>query len=91
MNVDFSDIVDDRLTGKTPLECAKKVELRMLRIFDRICKAYGFSYCLAYGTLLGAVRHGGFIPQDDDIDVHMPSDDYKKFMKIAAEVLPQEI
>lgn len=91
MNIDFSDIVDDRLTGKTPLECAKRVELRMLRIFDRVCKTYGLSYCLAYGTLLGAVRHGGFIPWDDDIDVHMPLDDYEKFMKIAADVLPKEI
>ena len=91
MNIDFSDIVDDRLTGKTPLECAKKVELRILRIFDRICKVHGLSYCLACGTLLGAVRHGGFIPWDDDIDVHMPMDDYYKFMKIAAQDLPSGI
>ena len=91
MNIDFSDIVDDRLTGKTPLECAKKVELRMLRIFDRICKTYNLSYCLAYGTLLGAIRHKGFIPWDDDIDVHMPLSDYKKFVRIAGDVLPAEI
>ena len=91
MSIDFSDIVDDRLTGKSPLECARKVELRMLRIFDRICKEYGLSYCLAYGTLLGAVRHGGFIPWDDDIDVHMPLTDYRKFVTIAKDVLPDDI
>ena len=56
MSFDVSDIVDDRLTGKTPLECAKKVELRMLRIFDRICKTYNLSYCLAYGTFV-SVRY----------------------------------
>ena len=73
------------------LACAKLVELRMLRIFDRICKAHNLTYCLAYGTLLGAVRHGGFIPWDDDIDVHMPLEDYKKFCKIANTELPPEL
>ena len=89
--MDFSDIIDNRLDGSTPLECAKKVELRILRIFDRICKANNLTYCLACGTLLGAVRHKGFIPWDDDIDVHMPLDDYYKFIKIANRDLPEEI
>ena len=90
-SIDFSDIEDDRLSGKSPLDCARKVELRILRIFDRICRENGLQYCLAYGTLLGAVRHGGFIPWDDDIDVHMPMEDYKRFVKIASDVLPDEI
>ena len=89
--LDYSDIPDDRLSGKSPLDCARKVELRILRIFDRICGENGLQYCLAYGTLLGAVRHGGFIPWDDDIDVHMPMEDYKRFVKIASDVLPDEI
>lgn len=88
--MDFSDIVDDR-KGKTPLECAKKVELRLLRIFDRICREYGLDYCLCGGTLLGAVRHKGFIPWDDDIDVIMTLSDYRKFVKIVTEVLPEEL
>jgi lipopolysaccharide cholinephosphotransferase len=91
MSVDFSDIADDRILGKTPLDCAKKVELRMLRILDRICKTHDISYCLAYGTLLGAVRHKGFIPWDDDIDVHMPLEDWKRFTAIAKRELPEDI
>ena len=46
---------------------------------DRVCKAHGLSYFLAYGTLLGALRHQGFIPWDDDVDVHMPREDYERF------------
>lgn len=87
--IDFSDIEDNRLAGDSPLACAKLIELRMLRIFDRICQTYKLDYCLAYGTALGAVRHGGFIPWDDDIDVAMPLEDYNKFVKIAKEELPE--
>lgn len=89
--IEFSDIIDDRNLGATPLECAKKVELRILRIFDRICKANNLTYCIAYGTLIGAVRHRGFIPWDDDIDVHMPLDDYRKFIQIAKRDLPDDV
>lgn len=91
MAIDFSDIKDERTLGKTPLDCAKKVELRMLRIFDRICKAHNLRYCLAWGTLLGAVRHKGFIPWDDDVDVHMPLEDWQRFVKIAKSELPEEM
>jgi len=48
----------------------------------RLCDAHGLRYYLAYGTLLGAVRHRGFIPWDDDIDVSMPRDDYNRFAEI---------
>ncbi len=89
--MDFSDIEDDRLSGATPLECAKKVQLRMLRILDRICIAHNLNYCIAYGTLIGAIRHGGFIPWDDDIDVNMPMADYLKFVQIAKRELPGDI
>lgn len=50
--------------------------------FDRVCKKYGLTYFLAYGTLLGAVRHKGFIPWDDDIDTLMPYDDFLKLREI---------
>ena len=62
-------------------------ELEILIEFDRICTKYGLQYCLDGGTLLGAVRHGGFIPWDDDLDVNMPREDYE----VARQILPQEL
>ena len=67
------------------------VELDLLKEFDKICKKNNLTYWLAYGTVLGAVRHGGFIPWDDDIDVCMPMADYKTFLKIAPSQLPGHI
>lgn len=52
----------------------------LLAIFDKFCKKHHLSYWLDYGTLLGARRHGGFIPWDDDMDVAMPREDYQKAM-----------
>ncbi len=59
--------------------------LGLLTEFDRVCREHGLRYSLAYGTLLGAVRHGGFIPWDDDADVLMPRPDYEKFHALAEE------
>lgn len=59
------------------------VELDLLEKFKSICNKYNLSYCASSGTLLGAVRHGGFIPWDDDIDVFLPWEDYKKLLEVA--------
>lgn len=48
----------------------------------KVCNKYGLKYCLAYGSTLGAVRHKGYIPWDDDLDFFMPRKDYMKFMKV---------
>ena len=61
----------------------KARELAILQSFDSFCKENGMEYILAYGTLLGAVRHAGFIPWDDDIDVVMARPDYEKLIRLA--------
>ena len=66
----------------------KAVELTILCELDRICRAHDLQYFLAYGTLLGAMRHQGFIPWDDDMDVAMPRPDYEKFIEIVRDELP---
>ncbi len=70
---------------------AQQVMLLLLREFDIICKRHKFCYWIDHGTLLGAVRHQGFIPWDDDLDVTMPREDYEKFLRIAEKELPETI
>lgn len=54
----------------------------------QLCKDHNLVYFIDSGTCLGAVRHGGFIPWDDDIDIGMPQKDYFKFLQIAPKYLP---
>ena len=63
------------------LDKIHEIELEMLEEVDRICKKNGIAYCIIAGTLLGAIRHGGFIPWDDDADVAMLRNEYEKFRK----------
>ena len=69
------------------LRRAQLKQLTILEEIDRICRKHSISYWLDGGSLLGAVRHGGFIPWDDDIDIAMPLADTKRF----AEVAPKEL
>lgn len=64
------------------LDEAKKVMFNMLIEFDKICKKNNLTYWLTGGTMLGAIRHKGFIPWDDDIDLSMPRDDYERLRTI---------
>lgn len=64
--------------------------IHILREFDRVCKALHIPYILFAGTLLGAVRHQGFIPWDDDLDVIMDREDYDRFLREADGVLDRE-
>lgn len=62
------------------LDEIKKLELELLIVFDKFCKKNNLYYTLAGGTLLGAVRHKGFIPWDDDVDVMMPRPDFERLL-----------
>ena len=87
----FSQFPDNRLTGETPLRQLQLIALRLLKIFDQICQDNNLSYWLDAGTLLGAVRHNGFIPWDDDLDVMMPYEDYIKFCNLPSSAFPEDV
>lgn len=63
--------------------------LEIMKVIDALCRRHGITYWLEGGTLLGAVRHGGFIPWDDDSDISMPLDDYRRFCEVCRTDMPE--
>jgi lipopolysaccharide cholinephosphotransferase len=82
---------DERIKGQTDLRKAQLVMLRMLKIFDYLCRNNNIDYWINFGTLLGAVRHKGFIPWDADLDVGMTRESYNKFVETGVPQLPNDI
>lgn len=74
---------------KPDIQKLKALELDLLKAFIAVCEKHDLLYFLVEGSALGAVRHGGFIPWDDDIDVAMPREDYEKFLAVAQADLPE--
>ena len=72
----------NKMTTDEIKSCAKNV----LEIFAEFCEQNDLKYYLAYGPLIGAVRHNGFIPWDDDIDLEMPRNDYNRLMEILEKI-----
>lgn len=71
------------------MKCAWAASIKVLKEIERVCKRNGILYFVDWGTLLGAVRHQGFIPWDDDIDIVMKREDYNRFREIAETELPE--
>lgn len=78
---------NDRFYDSETLRRLQLTELDILKDFASVCQKHGLPYFGVYGTVLGAVRHGGFIPWDDDIDVGMLRTDYERFLEIAEQEL----
>lgn len=82
---------DNRESGENALRQTQLVMLRMLKIVHFLCEKYAISYFLIGGSSIGAVRHKGFIPWDDDLDIAMTRDNYELFVKKVVPELPNDI
>ena len=86
--LDWKEIDNDEkqnINKKLSLDEIKNIEKDILKFFDEFCRNNNLRYWLSGGSMLGTLRHKGFIPWDDDIDVFMPDVDYKKFLELFQE------
>ncbi len=85
----FEDEVREGFYVSGLMKRAWAAQLEVLYVIQSICKKHGIRYFAEWGTLLGAVRHGGFIPWDDDMDICMERNEYRRFLQVAEEELPE--
>ena len=84
----FEDEVRDGFYVPAQMKHAWAAQLEVLNDIDKACTENGIQYFAEWGTLLGAVRHHGFIPWDDDMDICMKRPDYNRFLEIAEKIMP---
>lgn len=92
MNFDKSFLEDEVRLGfyiPSSIKQCWAAELEVLKAIDEVCEKENISYFADWGTFLGAVRHRGFIPWDDDLDLVMRREDYDKFLSVAPALLPE--
>lgn len=85
----FEEEVREDFTIDVTMKSFWAAEMEVLREVSEVCERHGLQWYCAYGTLLGAVRHQGFIPWDDDVDIWMLREDYNKFLEVADKELPE--
>ena len=73
------------------IEKIHQIDLNIFKEFKKICDENDLDYYIIGGTFLGAIRHKGFIPWDDDMDIAMPRSDFEKFKEISSKCLPQNM
>lgn len=86
----FEDEVREGFYVPSLMKRAWAAQMEVLKCVEQVCEKYHIRYFAEWGTLLGAVRHGGRIPWDDDIDICMLREDYDKFCEVAGKELPEE-
>ena len=85
----FEPEVREDFLVDTTMKTVWAAEMELLADIDYVCQKYNLQYYAYWGTMLGAVRHQGFVPWDDDMDLAMKREDYNKLMKILPEELPE--
>lgn len=85
----FDQEIRDRFYLDTTMKTVWASEMELLQKIAEVCDKYGLTWYAAYGTLLGAIRHEGFVPWDDDLDIWLIRDDYNKLMEVLHKELPE--
>ena len=76
---------------KSNIELLHQADLEIVKQVVALCDKYGLMYYMLGGSMLGAIRHKGFIPWDDDIDLGMPRKDYERFLELAPKELSKNL